>query len=120
MSEIYARGPVTCSMYAHMPDFMDYHGGIIVDRTKFQPGNTTHVISLLGWGEENGTPFWIGRNSFGSVRCACGSIHRNEGMRTALSCVVLQVWGENGWFRIIRGINSLNIESHCGWVTPLL
>ena len=95
MSEIYSRGPVACSMYAHTQDFLHYTGGVIDNRTKFQPGNTTHVISLLGWGETSrGTPYWIARNSFGTV------------------------WGEQGWFRIIRGINSLNIESHCGWATP--
>ncbi len=27
-------------------------------------------------------------------------------------------WGENGLFRIIRGVNSLGIESDCSWATP--
>ncbi len=22
-------------------------------------------------------------------------------------------WGENGWFRIAKGVNNLGIESHC-------
>lgn len=93
MEEILAQGPISCSMYAHTEDFENYSGGVIDNRTPFAPGNTTHVLSLLGWGtdEASGLDYWIGRNSFGTV------------------------WGEQGWFRIVRGINSLNIESRCAW-----
>ncbi len=24
-------------------------------------------------------------------------------------------WGEQGWFRIVRGTNNLGIEAHCDW-----
>jgi hypothetical protein len=24
-------------------------------------------------------------------------------------------WGENGWFRIVRGKNNLGIEANCDW-----
>eukprot|EP01043_Picozoa_sp_COSAG02_P079976 COSAG02_NODE_18785_length_919_cov_1.298780_2_plen_56_part_00 len=27
------------------------------------------------------------------------------------------IFGEEGFFRIERGVNSLNIESNCGWGT---
>jgi len=27
-------------------------------------------------------------------------------------------WGEDGFFRIIRGTNSMNIEWNCGWGVP--
>ena len=27
-------------------------------------------------------------------------------------------WGEGGWFRIIRGSNSLEIEQDCDWAVP--
>lgn len=42
-------------------------------------GITNHAIALTGWGTENGTDYWIGRNSWGTY------------------------WGEHGFFRIVRG-----------------
>ena len=27
--------------------------------------------------------------------------------------------GESGYFRIVRGINNLGIETSCAWATPL-
>jgi hypothetical protein len=27
-------------------------------------------------------------------------------------------WGEGGWFRLIRGVDSLNIEEFCSWAVP--
>lgn len=49
---------------------------------------------MTGWGEENGTKYWVIRNSWGSY------------------------WGEGGNFRLIRGIDNLGIESTCSWATP--
>jgi len=90
MNEIYQRGPISCSIDAN--GLHDYTGGIIHDTT----GKSTlnHAISIVGYGEENGTPYWHVRNSWG------------------------QYYGENGFFRIIRGINNLGIESSCHWAVP--
>jgi len=93
-AEIYTRGPISCYLYAHSPQFLNYTGGIIDDPTQYD--GITHAVSIVGWGVENKTPYWVGRNSFGSW------------------------WGEAGWFRLLRGSNTLNLESTgCHWAVPL-
>ncbi len=96
MNEIYNRGPIACSVYAHGKSFEEYTGGIIQDSTQYN--ETTHVVTITGWGGGGGSggmEYWIGRNSFGSV------------------------WGEGGWFKLQRGVNALDIEAHtCAWAVP--
>ena len=95
MAEIYARGPIACSLYAHSKYFTEYKGGVINDPTPYN--TTTHVVAIVGWGMDNDTPYWIGRNCWGSS------------------------WGEAGWFRLERGKNTLNMEKRsCSWATPQL
>jgi len=92
MQEIYQRGPIACGI-AVTQEMEDYTGGIFEDLTGDM--NVTHEISIVGFGEENGTPYWIIRNSWGTH------------------------WGENGFMRLVRGKNNLAIESDCAWATPL-
>lgn len=92
-AEIMSRGPISCGMWAHSAGFENYTHGVIRDRTKY-PG-TTHAISVIGWGEEAGVPYWHVRNSFGTY------------------------WGEQGFFRVERGVNTFNMEtSACHWGVP--
>jgi cathepsin C len=46
-----------------------------------------HSITLVGYGEENGVKYWIGMNTWGKT------------------------FGEDGFFRILRGENECSIES---------
>lgn len=53
-----------------------------------------HAVKMIGWGVEDGTPYWLIVNSW------------NEG------------WGDHGLFKILRGSNHLGIEAgaHAGKV----
>ena len=92
-AEIYARGPVSCSMWVTQ-QFLDYEGGVYVDNGGSILGG--HAIEIVGWGKtEEGREYWIGRNSWGTY------------------------WGEQGWFRIVIGEGGLGIDS-CTWGVPVI
>eukprot|EP00347_Sterkiella_histriomuscorum_P015978 403354969 len=55
-----------------------------------------HSILIIGWGETNGVKFWICRNSYGPH------------------------WGEEGHFRVRRGLNDFGIESEPSSYIPKL
>lgn len=82
--EILKNGPVEVSFNVY-EDFEHYSGGIYVHTAGDELGG--HAVKMIGWGVENGTPYWLCANSW------------NED------------WGENGYFRIIRGVNECGIES---------
>ena len=90
--EIMARGPVEAAFYV-MSDFYEYSGGVY-HRTRGAQYEGGHAVKIIGWGEENGTPYWTVANSWGTE------------------------WGEGGFFRIRRGTNECGIESEiaCGEV----
>ena len=72
----------------------NYTGGVFHD--KKVDTDIVHNISVVGWGADtDGTKFWTVRNSWGTH------------------------WGEQGLFRVIRGINNIAIESSCAWATPV-
>jgi len=47
--------------------------------------NVNHAVVAVGYGSENGTDYWIIKNSW------------NE------------YWGESGYFRMIRGVNMCGV-----------
>ncbi|KAB0792325.1 hypothetical protein PPYR_14284 [Photinus pyralis] len=80
-AEIMKNGPVegAFSVYA---DFVNYKSGVYKHVTGEELGG--HAIRILGWGVENGMPYWLVANSWNSD------------------------WGDKGYFKILRG------EDHCG------
>ncbi|CAF1319105.1 unnamed protein product [Adineta ricciae] len=83
-TEIMKNGPVEGAFTVYS-DFLLYSSGVY----KRTSGTTLggHAIKILGWGVENGTPYWLIANSWN------------------------QDWGDNGFFKILRGKNECGIES---------
>lgn len=67
-AEIFQRGPVAAGVNA-IP-IVDYKGGIVKDRNLLHK-LINHVVSIVGWGVEDGTEYWIVRNSWGQFWGKC-------------------------------------------------
>jgi len=93
-TEIMNNGPVETAFWV-FSDFMHYGGGIYT-RSAGSGLAGGHAVKIIGWGEENGTPYWIVANSWGPD------------------------WGEDGFFRILRGKNECDIEDDVAAGTPLV
>lgn len=95
MSEIRKNGPITCSIATPEDFIYKYRSGIVMDG-EYDKSDVDHDIEVVGWGEEDGTKFWIIRNSWGTF------------------------WGELGFFRVERGApknGTLQIESGDCWAS---
>jgi cathepsin B len=70
---------------------LEYHQNHLAVTGVYQhvtgPALGGHAIRILGWGVENGTPYWLIANSWNTD------------------------WGDNGYFRILQGRNECGIES---------
>lgn len=83
---LYSQGPLYISYYASS-SFMMYDKGIFTDPSHDCEGaESNHAVLLTGWGTENGIDYWELKNSWSDI------------------------WGENGFFRLERGVNLCNVE----------
>uniref|UniRef100_A0A915Q7B8 Ras-GEF domain-containing protein n=1 Tax=Setaria digitata TaxID=48799 RepID=A0A915Q7B8_9BILA len=82
--EILMMGPVEASFEVYT-DFLNYAGGIYKHTAGAMSG--MHAVKMLGWGVQQGVPYWLMANSWNTD------------------------WGEGGYFRILRGVDECGIES---------
>ena len=91
-AEIAKNGPIACAIDATDELYYNYTGGIFEDKTGASSLN--HGISVVGYGIEDGVKYWHVRNSWG------------------------EIWGEQGYFKVIRGVNNIGIETDCTFGIP--
>uniref|UniRef100_H2ZCH5 Cathepsin B n=1 Tax=Ciona savignyi TaxID=51511 RepID=H2ZCH5_CIOSA len=83
-TEIMTHGPVEGAFTVYA-DFPTYKSGVYQHVSGGVLGG--HAIRILGWGTENGTPYWLVANSWNTD------------------------WGDKGYFKILRGNDECGIES---------
>ena len=80
---IAAHGPAAIGMYASLASFQLYKKGTIYAPTNCRPRMMNHCVTLVGYGVQDGTPYWLIRNSWGTA------------------------WGDEGYFMMARNKNNM-------------
>ena len=84
MTDLVEYGSVSAAFTVY-EDFLSYKSGVYVHRTGAAMGG--HAIKIIGYGVENGVEYWLCSNSWNNS------------------------WGDNGFFKIKRGVDECGIES---------
>jgi len=90
-AEIVAHGPVEAAFSVY-EDFLHYKSGVYVHESGAYVGG--HAVKIIGYGTENGTPYWLIANSWTTY------------------------WGNKGFFKMLRGADECGIESGVVGGTP--
>eukprot|EP00746_Dinoflagellata_sp_MGD_P128942 gnl/MRDRNA2_/MRDRNA2_63218_c0_seq2.p1 gnl/MRDRNA2_/MRDRNA2_63218_c0~~gnl/MRDRNA2_/MRDRNA2_63218_c0_seq2.p1 ORF type:complete len:518 (-),score=118.32 gnl/MRDRNA2_/MRDRNA2_63218_c0_seq2:7-1560(-) len=94
MEELVHKGPLVLS-FEPADDFMFYSDGIYqsagpakkpLEESRPEWERVDHAVLLVGYGEEDGKKYWKLQNSWG------------------------EDWGEDGYFRMLRGVDESGIE----------
>jgi cathepsin B len=85
--EILKNGPVETGFTVY-EDFMSYKTGIYQHTTGKMLGG--HAVTIIGWGVEEGTKYWLCQNSWGAE------------------------WGDQGYFKIKIGNSGMNQQGAYG------
>ncbi|XP_022169080.1 cathepsin B-like cysteine proteinase 4 [Myzus persicae] len=83
--DVMTHGPIEASFDVY-DDFPSYKSGVYV-KTENASYLGGHAVKLIGWGVEEGTPYWLMVNSWNAQ------------------------WGDNGLFKIRRGTNECRIDN---------
>jgi len=88
MEEVHRNGPIAIAIEPQ-DDFMYYESGVYEHASAVfdEWTKVDHAVLLTGWGVDNGKKYWRVQNSWGSN------------------------WGENGFFRIRRGVDESAVEA---------
>jgi len=81
--EIMSNGPVQVAFEVYS-DFLTYTSGVYKHVSGQDLGG--HAVKMIGWGVENGEPYWLVVNSWNDT------------------------WGDQGLFKILRGVDECGIE----------
>ncbi|KAJ8961325.1 hypothetical protein NQ317_012390 [Molorchus minor] len=92
--EILTNGPVEAEFDVY-EDFLVYSEGVY-KKTENVSKVGAHDVKIIGWGVDGGIPYWLIANSWNAE------------------------WGENGYFRMLRGENHCGIESYVVVAVPNL
>ena len=92
-AEVHSRGPISCGISATMA--LDrYSGGIF---QQYKPdANINHIISVVGWGEEEDVPFWwvsVRALQDASTSQACTGCRRAQELTPRHACCAVQRMG---------------------------
>ena len=83
MQDLVEYGSVTAAFTVYQ-DFLSYKSGVYVHKTGSALGG--HAIKIIGYGVENGVEYWLCNNSWNDT------------------------WGDNGFFKIKKGVDECGIE----------
>ena len=94
---IMTGGPVEAGFMVHK-SFMSYKSGVYQHQwwKVWDAILGGHAVKIVGWGTEDGLPYWLVANSWSTD------------------------WGEDGYFKILRGKNECQFESSVFAGTPVL
>lgn len=82
---LYNHGPVSVA-FEVVDGFRDYKSGVYTSTVcKNSTMDVNHAVLAVGYGVEDGTPYWLVKNSWGAD------------------------WGDEGYFKIERGVNMCGI-----------
>jgi len=93
--EIYKWGPIVTGIDIY-PDFYTFNAkNTIYSWNKKGPKVGGHAIEIVGWGRSHdNVEYWIVKNSWGTE------------------------WGDQGYFRIRKGVNECGVEENCMALQP--